>query len=181
MKKRAFLEKKSEKDIILSSSNFYQDKDFEVFKELLNKVTKKYNFSKADIFNLAQEEPTIPCSLFTEDLSPLETVVKYLKENSNIDYSRIAELLGRNSKTIWQAHKNALKKYPQILEPADTEYNVPISVFRTSFSILESVSVYLKDRFNLSYHEIGELLDRDERTIWTVCYRAQKKRRNEAR
>ena len=35
---------------------------------------------------------------------------------------------------------------------------------------------YLKDKLNLTYHEIAVLLNRDDRTIWT-CYNIAKKKR----
>ena len=43
-------------------------------------------------------------------------------------------------------------------------------------SIMESLVLYLKDEKKLTYHEIAELLNRDDRTIWTVHNRASKKR-----
>jgi len=41
---------------------------------------------------------------------------------------------------------------------------------------MESVVSYMKDVLDLSYHEIAEQLNRDDRTIWTVYNRALKKR-----
>lgn len=45
-----------------------------------------------------------------------------------------------------------------------------------SVSVLEAIVEYLKDHKGLSYHEIGLLLNRNERTIWTCYNRAKKKR-----
>ena len=179
MKKRGVREGIMQKSREFDSSKFHHDEDFQMFKVLLKRLKKKYHISTTDVLNFVQEEVMIPCTIFTKKISPLETIVKYVKENLGMDYSKIAKLLGRNRKTIWQAHKNAVKKFPQHLEPKETEYNVPVSVLRTKLSVLEAVVVYLKDQFKLSYHTIGELLQRNEKTVWTVYSRAQKKKDEE--
>jgi hypothetical protein len=43
-------------------------------------------------------------------------------------------------------------------------------------SIFESLVGYMKDSLELSYHKIALLLNRDDRTIWTVYQRAKKKK-----
>ncbi|MBI2005629.1 MAG: hypothetical protein HYS80_02600, partial [Candidatus Aenigmarchaeota archaeon] len=40
----------------------------------------------------------------------------------------------------------------------------------------ENIAAYLKDTFGLTYHAIAVLLNRNDRTIWTVYQRAKKKR-----
>jgi DNA-directed RNA polymerase specialized sigma24 family protein len=42
-------------------------------------------------------------------------------------------------------------------------------------SILESIVAYMKDARGLSYHEIALILNRNDRTIWTVYNRTAKK------
>ncbi len=155
---------------------FAQDEEVQVFKLLLNKLKKKYHVSSTDILNQSQEEILIPCTIFTKKLSPLETDVKYLRENVGMEYAKIAELLGRNRKTIWQTYKNAVEKLPGMIVPIETEYNVPAEVLKSKLSALEAAVVYLKEEYKLSYHKIGELLHRNERTIWTVYRRALKKK-----
>ena len=175
MKRRARTRKeKGLREIDLSDIS--KDEEVRLLKLLIGIVKKKYNLSSADVLNLTQEEIMIPCTIFTKRLSPLETDVKYLKENLELDYTKIGELLGRNKKTIWQAHKNAAKKYPRMFKPEETEYNVPIYILKDDLSILEATVAYLKEEYKLSYHDIGELLQRNERTIWTVYHRAQKKK-----
>jgi hypothetical protein len=58
--------------------------------------------------------------------------------------------------------------------------NIPtkILVDRT-LSVLESIVEYLKEKKDMNYKEIGDLLNRDQRTIWTVYHRAKKKREND--
>ena len=55
--------------------------------------------------------------------------------------------------------------------------SIPISVLKDrSISVLEALVEYLKEVKNLTYHEIAELTNRDDRTIWTVYNRVKKKR-----
>jgi hypothetical protein len=57
------------------------------------------------------------------------------------------------------------------------EVLIPSNIFvDRSISVLEAVTEYLKEQRNMSYHEIGILLNRDERTIWTCYNRTLKKR-----
>ncbi len=55
--------------------------------------------------------------------------------------------------------------------------NIPSNIFQDrSLSVLEIMVEYLKEQKSLSYHEIAVLLNRDDRTIWTVYSRVKKKR-----
>jgi hypothetical protein len=55
---------------------------------------------------------------------------------------------------------------------------VPSFIFRDrSVSILEGLVEYMKDEKGYTYHEIGRLLNRNERTIWTCYSRAKQKRK----
>lgn len=54
--------------------------------------------------------------------------------------------------------------------------DIPSDIFRDrSLSVLEVLVEHLKDK-GMSFHEIAELINRDDRTIWTVYNRARKKR-----
>jgi DNA-directed RNA polymerase specialized sigma24 family protein len=53
---------------------------------------------------------------------------------------------------------------------------IPSNIFiDRSISVLEAIVKYLKEKKGLTYHEIAVLLNRDDRTIWTVYQRARKK------
>jgi len=57
---------------------------------------------------------------------------------------------------------------------------IPTSVFKDRrVAVLESLVEYLKDIKNLSYHEKGILLNRNDRKIWTVYNRVKRKRARE--
>ena len=68
---------------------------------------------------------------------------------------------------------------PEKIDPIETAYSIPVSALKDRLSILEATVVHLKDQFNLSYRQIGELLLMNERTIWTVYNRAMKKYESE--
>ena len=125
-----------------------------------------------------KEQKTIPLSIFkNEKLSALEAIVKYLRENLNLGYKEISVLLGRNYNPIRITYKNSLRKLPKKFAESSSE-KIPLEIFRNSkLSVLESISVYMKDSLKLNYHQIAILLNRDDRTIWTVCQRAIKKRK----
>jgi len=63
-------------------------------------------------------------------------------------------------------------------EDNSSKLAIPIEIFKDrNVAVLESLVEYLKDKKGLSYHEIAVLLNRDDRTIWTVYNRVSKKRK----
>jgi len=69
-------------------------------------------------------------------------------------------------------------KHINIIKTANC-LSLPIGVLKDrNIAILESIVEYLKDEQNMKYSEIARLLNRDDRTIWTVYKRAKKKRVN---
>lgn len=53
---------------------------------------------------------------------------------------------------------------------------IDTKIFRkTKLTIFEAFVKHLKDDLDMNFHEIGELLNRDERNIWTVYNRSKKK------
>lgn len=52
---------------------------------------------------------------------------------------------------------------------------IPITIFSGKLSPAESLTKFLKEKNNLSYREISELIGRDERSIWANYKRAAKK------
>jgi len=109
-------------------------------------------------------------------------------------YCTIADLLSRDDRTIWGAHKSANEKSNGNSSPRglwndsdkisaeESTVKIPLSIFKDrSLSILESLAEYLKEELNLRYCKIAVLLNKDQRTIWTVYNRAKKKRRRNAK
>ena len=55
--------------------------------------------------------------------------------------------------------------------------DIPLRILRDrDVAVLESIAEYLVNEKKMKYSEIGKLLNRNQRTIWTVCNRAKKKR-----
>jgi len=140
----------------------------DAYSRFLNSLTKE---ELIDII-ISEKQEKIPITIFLNELAPLESVVKYLKENRGMTIKKISEKLNRSDKTIWTTYNNAKNKK---LDIRDTEYLIPISFFAKKTSILETVVYYLKKNHDLTLHQIALLLQRDDRTIWTIYHRAMKK------
>lgn len=161
---------------VLSKGNVELLKDIEKVKALVAELGKKYGVSSEHVFRLVKGEAIIPVSIFRKDLTVLETIVKYLKENLSYSLHEISELIRRDERNVWHIYASARKKVSAKLVAKGTKYFVPVSVFTNKqVSALEALAVYLRDVYRLSYHEIATLLKRDERNVWTVCSRARAK------
>lgn len=58
------------------------------------------------------------------------------------------------------------------------EIKIPTKIFGDrSFAVLESLVKYMKEELKMNYAEIAEILNRDERTIWTAYNRKQKNKK----
>lgn len=160
-----------------------EEKSFQILKLAIDDIKEKYKFSINEILSLIEEKPIskellIPVSIFEiKNLSALEAICKYLKEELEINYNKIALLLNRDSRTIWTTYNNALQKRKERLPVKESKFFIPISILTDrKLSVLESIVSYLKDNFNLRYSEISILLTRDERNIWTIYNRYKKKK-----
>jgi hypothetical protein len=151
-----------------------------VIERILIAFKEEHNVGKEDLLKYLvkykDEVTEVPVSIFRIGLSPLQAIVKYLVENKGHNYSLIAKLLGRDQRTIWNTYTNANSKHPESIVVEDTNYYVDMSVFKNrKLSFLENLCCYLLDTYSLNYHKIALILGKDDRTIWTVCKRAEKK------
>ncbi|MGV8151969.1 MAG: hypothetical protein ACP5OG_02720, partial [Candidatus Nanoarchaeia archaeon] len=110
-------------------------------------------------------------------IGALEAVSKYLKENLNLSYKEIGELLKRDQKTIWTSYNKAKEKYPDAIKPEETKYNLPIAVINNKLTILESTVLYLKEQ-KLKYSQIALITKRDQRNVWSIYSKAKEKINN---
>lgn len=68
-------------------------------------------------FHLIMPIDHIPLSILKDrDLGVQESIVRYLKENTGLNYHKIAVLLGRNDRTVWTAYDRAIKKSKSIVQ-----------------------------------------------------------------
>src|SRR3989344_157673 len=94
--------------------NIKGDESFQIIKLAVEGVKEKYKITNKEILSLIEEKPTskeilIPVSIFEDGrLSALEAVCKYLKEELELSYKKIAILLNRDSRTIWSTYNNAV-------------------------------------------------------------------------
>ena len=138
-----------------------------LFEEFLEFLENKKNLS----------EVNIPISIFDNtELSALEAIVKYLKENVEFNFHEIAEKLNRDDRTIWSTYKNSQKKLLKNFIISDSKYFIPISQFTNrKLGVLESICIYLKESYGLTFHQIAVLLNRNDRTIWSSYNKAKGK------
>ena len=86
--------------------------------------------------------------------------------------------MNRDERTIWTCYSRAKKKRKKSEGFEKTGVMIPIQILKDrTVSVLERVVEYLKEDENMSYHEIAEALNRNDRTIWTCYNRAKKKRK----
>lgn len=165
-----------------SEENIKHDKSFQILRLVLDEIKQKYNLSSNEILSFVEEkrvakEILIPVSVFENDLSALEAVCKYLKEELEFSYNKIALLLNRNHRTIWTTYNNAVAKRKEKLVVKESRYFVPVNVFvNRKLSVLEAIVSYLRERYKLRYSEIAVLLNRDERNVWSVYQRKLRKK-----
>lgn len=149
---------------------------------------KEQGISPEGIINLVskslkvqvKEQVKVPIAVFNNDyLSSLENIVKYLRENLLLSFKQIAELTNRNPIALAVTYRNARKKLAEKFVVTEiSPYSIPVSILKDrNLSVLENVVSYIKDTFGLTYHKVAVLLNRNDRTIWTVYQRAKKKKK----
>ena len=151
-------------------------KIYDSLSPLIKHFKEEYKLTKEDLINIYEgiEEIKVPLSIFSK-LSPLEALVKFLKENLGLRFSEIASKLNRDDRSIWRTYQQA--KYKNIpFELKKDELLIPLSIFKNrNLSILENLVVYLKSNINVSVKEISFLVNKSLSTIWTAYNRAKKK------
>ena len=108
-----------------------------------------------------------PYSIFIEELTPLQSIVKYLREELFYPYKRISDLLKKSTSSLRVIYGQSKKKFPGRLDVTSKDV-IPFSVLKKKGSVFEHIVVYLKDVRKLSFKEISDLLKRDYQTIWTI-------------
>ena len=161
--------------IISKFKELSKDDKIDLISYMIDELKRLHNVIEQEV--LAQREPSIPAGVFGNDaLSSLEAIVKYLKEELKLKFSKIGKLLNRSNKTIWATYHKSIKKMPSSFGLISRNVMIPVSAFSNrSFSTLESVVGFIKD-LGYTNHEVAVMLHLDDRTIWTVYDRVKKKR-----
>ena len=153
-----------------SSDSGVYEKNKSLFQGLA-KIKKDHNLDDKQLLSLINKQTLIPISIF-HNSSPLEALVKYLKEFSKLNFKEISDLLNRDQRTIWTTYNNINKK--KIKLEIKSKVFIPIEVFSDrKLSVLENLVSYLVKDYSLL--EISRLIKRNYQTIWTCYTRAKRK------
>lgn len=171
---------KEKRGKVRGKSNRGIEADREVSLSKIKSLSKTEKLNLISILEKELEKPSkeeLPISIFKHNLSALRTIVKYLKENLNLDNKEMADLLNRDYKTICSTYSKAVEEMPEKFKVEESYIFIPVSIFANrKFSVLENLVSYLKEAHGLKYKEIAKLLNLHYKTITTVANRASKKR-----
>jgi ribosomal protein S13 len=160
---KKILEERSSSKVDRELEDLEETGDLERVRKLLEALKEKYGVSSEDLTEVMEEEFSFPNVILNKRLTVLESVVKYLRED-------------RDRRNVWNIYDKAKKKFSRRFVIGGVKYWIPVSILSSELSALEAIVKYLKEECEVSYSEIGRLLERDPRTIWTVYARARKKR-----
>lgn len=155
------------------SNNEKIDIIYSLLKDLVKESSIEHEIEAA-----SKGDVRLPVYIFHNDkLSCLESIVKYMHETLDFGFTKIARILNRSSKTIWATYSKSNSKMPEGFKPEVSKYFIPVSVLNERVvSVLESIVEFLREKHELSYKQISLLINRDNRTIWTVYQKAKRKR-----
>ena len=144
----------------------------DMFAQISSRLKSKYNYSSEEIQKaFYNEEILIPIYIFSGNLGAAEALAKFLCENFELSNSEISKLIGRDNKSIWSNYKRAFKKMPWAFESKDG-IAVPVSVFNSELSLLESLIAHLRDAKKLTNTKIAKLLNKNPGNVWALYKRA---------
>ncbi|MBW2980815.1 hypothetical protein KY360_05355 [Candidatus Woesearchaeota archaeon] len=87
-----------------------------------------------------------------------------------------SELLDLFVKHLREEHKLSIEDVNRLVGGKEKDILLPISIFdNKKLSALEAITKYLKENKELSFHQIGVILNRNERCIWTTNNNSKKK------
>jgi len=138
------------------------------YKKELSKFSKKelIDIILSNDVKAIDADILVPSCVFSQDVPPLEGLVKFLIETKKLTIKETASRLNRNFKTIWTTYDHVKQKK---LKLEYSEYVIPLSTFsKTNLSVLESLTGYLLQK-GLSISGIAKILHKNVRTVWT-CY-----------
>lgn len=94
-----------------------------------------------------------------------------MKTEALIKFSTLLDL----TNILSESQKNQLIEHLLKEKKQPKETILPISIFNTKLSCLETISKYLKENLNLNFIQISKLLNREPTTIRTTYNNAVKK------
>lgn len=162
--------------------------DIELF---LDDITAKHDLNTNDIIKILREirqkkaeknlQSLIPISVFSsKKIGCLEALVRYLIDVCGLKKSEAAKLLNRDQRTVWNSYDKARIKSADAIDISNKTISLPLNIFADrNFSVLESIVAFLKEEKGLTDKKISGLLDRSNKTVWTVYSRYKIKLANQ--
>jgi hypothetical protein len=123
----------------------------------------------------------IPVSVLRRrPLTTFEALVVFLKEEYGLNYHNIAVLLDRNERgirIIYYRAKDKLKRFfRKSVLITRSGIKIPLKVLRKRpMTTYEALVVFLREVLGFNYHNLALILDRNERDVRKVYYRAKAK------
>ena len=155
--------------------------EFTEFSALAERLRAYYGISYRDLFEMLAGD-RIPIQIFSTNLTPLESLTKYLKENLHKSFAQIAELLRKSPQSIYQAYRHAREKMSVAFTFEPKEYAIPLLFFKDSKrSVLSTVVAYLVIEHRMSVTQIASLLNRSPSSIWIIKQKVPAERKSGVR
>ncbi len=133
----------------------------------------RQKYSREDIkAAITIPEILIPISIFSQGLSPLEALIKYMKENLGMRFRDISLQINRDERSIWYSYSRV--KESKRLRTDEHDIKIPLSALADrKLSILENIISFLKHSHD--DRQIATILGKSKSTIWSAAKRAEKK------
>lgn len=167
---------KSESENVSVTSGISEDlrRSLDTIDVFIRGVSEKYLIPFDNVVELLKkkEKNSIPSSILRDQkLGIMEAVIKYLKEDINLTYHGIAELLNRDDRVVWTTYNNAIKKRKDRFSVSGPNVWIPVKIFsEKSLAPLESVSKFLVENVKMDFSSSAKLLNRNPKSIW-ACYK----------
>ncbi len=129
-----------------------------------------------EMFNEIKSEQLIPLSIFSYKLKPAGAICKFLRENLSYSNKKVSILINRDERSTWSSYQRAKLKMKKKFVDKNEEYRLPVSIFQDrSYSLMESLLIYLSKYYGLSNKEMAKLLNKSSNSIAVVVKRAKEK------
>ena len=121
-------------------------------------------------------DSAIPITILLDrNISVLEAIAEYLKEERGLSYAEIGRLTNRDERNIWTAYHRAKEKREHRTPTPTTNVFFPLSAGQDrKLSIFEAIVIHLRDR-GVSNNDLAAATNRSAKTISTVYVRAKRK------
>lgn len=153
-----------------------KDEQMCLFRILFEKMRSDSSFEEiTSIINSSaiESKHAVPISIFSTDLSPLESIVSYMKDNLQMRLKEISSALGKSESSVWLTYRNAKKK--KISLRIDSSVVMPLDRFNHDNSILENVVLFLIEHLGMKVKDVSSILNKSQSTIWTTYNRVRTK------